>query len=281
MPENSRTTNAVEDLMYSTPFEGLSQYRAPYCRELEGRTFDVVFDDGYEMTLSFPSRDKILLTENGTVHMETCHCMKAEDTAYFIMVERRNATPRAGIMMVLDLNTNLVTGVFVEQGAVSDFPGLVTRVVRFGAISDGDNPLPTQRHHYTDELIGKKIEWIYNPQFRIIHVYLAPDSYCFAFNAEMRKQMEQTARENGREPVRSVQEPSIYVKLRDNLYLFSFIEKNGGSGTEGMMIINTDRVTDVGSFFGLNPEGKPEAYMFSAYGHWVTEHLEEEDMFKS
>lgn len=280
MQENNRAAVSVEELMYSTAFEGLSQYKSPCSRELEGKSFDIAFDDGCEMDVSFPSRGKILYSENGgSACLETCRCMKAADTAYLVLVERRGAKPRAGFMLVLDLESRLVTGNFVQQGAVSSFPGLVTRTVRFGAIRDGDKPLPENRHHFTDELVGRKIEWTYNPDFHIIHVYLTPDSYCFALNPEMRRRTEEARQEQDRGPMRPVREPSIYIKLRDNLFLFSWIEENGGSGTEGLIVANTDSLTDVGCFFGLNPEGKPEAYLFSAYGRWVEEHLPEEDLF--
>ena len=236
------------------------------------------------MMVSFPSRDKIMFSENGgSFVMETCHVLKAEDTVYFMMVDRRKENPRSGFMLIIDLETNLVTGNFVQQGIRPDFPGLVTRYIRFGAIKEGDRPLPDKRHHYTDDLIGRKIEWIYNPTFSIIHIYLSNDSYCFALNDERKKAiMERRVAEGSlAESFKPIKEPSIFIKIRDNVYVFSWIEENGGSGTEGFAVINTDRMTDVGCFFGNNPQGEPEGYMFSAYGHWIKEHLEEEDFFKN
>lgn len=274
---NERTLDAM---LYTTEFEGLSQYRVPYSRELEGKSYVLVFDDRYEMMVSFPSRDKIMFSENGgDLVIENCHVLKAEDTVYFLMVDRRKTTPRSGFMLIIDLKTNLVTGNFVQQGTRPDFPSLVTRYIRFGAIKEGDRPLPADRHHYTDDLIGRKIEWTYNPNFKITHVYLSNDSYCFALNGEMKKEMmERRGIEDGMDVTyKPVKEPSIFLKIRENVYVFSWIEENGGSGTEGLVVINTDRMTDVGCFFGNNPQGEPEGYMFSAYGHWVNEHLEEED----
>ena len=40
MTESNEKT--VEAMMYTTEFEGVSQYRVPYSRELEGKSFDLV-----------------------------------------------------------------------------------------------------------------------------------------------------------------------------------------------------------------------------------------------
>lgn len=281
MPENQRrTVDAVENMMYTTPFEGLSQYKAPYSRELEGKAFDLVFDDGYGMNIAFPTRDKIQYTENGEpARMDICHCMKAEDDVYLVFAEKKNVSPRSAIILVLDMGTGLVTGNFAQQGAVASFPGLVTRTVRFGYIQNGERPAPADRHYFTDEMNGKKIEWTYNPFFKIIHCYLNRNEYYFALNEDMRARRA-AARPDEPQPDEPIVviEPSIFIHIRDNLYLFSWIEENGGSGTEGLIVANKDRAHDVGCFFGLNPEGNPEAYMFSAYGQWITDRLPEEDV---
>ncbi len=279
MPTNNTNTTTVENLMYSTPFEGLSQYKTPYSRELEGKNFDLIFDDGFEMNLFFPFRNKVLYSENdGSSHLDICHCMKADNELYLIMWERQKSDPRSGVILVLDLRNSLVTGNFVQQGTVPEFPGLVTRTVRFGAIRNGCHPLPGNRHYFTDEMSGKKIEWTYNPDFKIIHVYLSKDSYCFAFNHEIRERLDNTRKAEGKEPLKPIIEPSIFIHIRDNIYLFSWIEENGGSGTQGLILANKDCATDVGCFFGLNPEGNPEAYMFSAYGKWINEPMPEDNL---
>jgi hypothetical protein len=266
----------MEKLMPETPFIGNCQYKAPYSRELEGKTFDLLFDDGHEMMVTFPSRDKIIYNENDEIHCDNYLCMKAADTAFLLLTEQKHISPRTGLLMLLDFSTNLVTGIFVSQGTVSNFPNLVTRTVRFGVIRNGNSPLPSQRHYFTEELLGKKIEWAYSPEFRIIHVYCGKDSYFAAMEPKLGEKYRKQREAEGLKPIPLTTEPSIYIHLRDNLFLFSFIEKNLGSGTQGLMVINTDSVTDVGCFWGTNPVGDPEGYLFSAYGRWVTERLPEE-----
>lgn len=141
MPRESESTATVEEMMYTSEFEGLSQYRVPYSRELEGTCLNILFDDSSKLMVSFPSRDTILFSENaGDFVMETCHTMKAEDTVYLIFVDRRNEHPRSGMILVIDMDNHLVTGTFMKQGLTSSYPGLVSREIKFGVIKDGDHP---------------------------------------------------------------------------------------------------------------------------------------------
>ena len=280
MGREIRVSQAVQEARKAV-FSGLSQYRTPYSRELEGKSFDLALDDGSEMTISFPSRNRMSFDYDGTLHTETAYVMKADDGAYFIMTEITDSHPREGLMLLLDTDESLVTADFVKMGAVKEMPNLVTREVKFGAIRYGDEPLPKKRHCYTHDLEGKKIDWTYNPSFQITHVYLKENYYTVAFNDEMKERLRAAREADPEREMRPRMDPyyeenCIYIKLRENLYMFSFIEKNG-SGTQGMMIINTDRVHDVGCFWGPSPEGGNEAYMFSAYGRWVRDHIPEDD----
>ena len=260
---------------------GSDQYRIPYSRELEGKAFEFVFDDGYVLYAEFPLRDTIRFhsSEDSHVFTEEAHVMKADEGAYLVMTEIKNSEPRTGFMLIIDETARLVTGNFVQQGTRADFKNLVTRTLRFGAIKDGEKPLPEARHCFTKDLDGKKIEWTYRPDFAIIHVYLGEDKYTTAFPAFMREVFEKSTEPK---PDRVIPDPywesCIHVKFRENLYMFSFIEENLGSGTEGLMVMNTDRMTDVGCFWGADPFGEREGYMFGAYGRWVNEHIPEDDL---
>ena len=273
-------SKAVQEARKAVFPGGLSQYRGPFSRELEGQQFEFVMDEGPAITVSFPGRNMAVITDGGEPMTATCQTQKAEDGAYFVLAEIRGIKPRTAYMMVIDLFENLVTVVKAEQGRVESFPNLVTRKVRFGAIPDAEGNLPEKRAAYTKDLVGKKIDWTYNPEFSIIHVYLDENYYTTARNEEMKKKMEEARKKDpGRFPKRMdpyYEKDCLYIKLRENLYLFSFVEFNSGSGTQGMMIINTDRLTDVGCFWGSNRENVQEGYTFSAYGKWVREEIPED-----
>ncbi len=273
-----KVSKAVEEAKNAV-FTGLTQYRAPLSRELEGKYFDIVFDDGYKMFMSFPARNKVEIQDANGKHFENCEVLKAEEGAFFIMCEFAGSNPRSAIMMVIDVFEKLVTCVFAKQGEDASFPELVTREVRFGALKDGDAPLPEKRHEYTRDLVGNKITWQYSPSFAVTHVYLPDNYYTTHHTAEENAKFDEMLKEKGLPPRKEpyYEENCIYIKLRENLYLFSFVEKNS-SGTQGLMVINTDRITDVGCFWGTNREKVQEAYTFNAYGMWMREHVEEDDI---
>ena len=277
---NIQVSKAVEEARKAVFPGGLSRYRGPFSRELEGQQFELVMDEGPSITVSFPARNKALVTDGGAPMDADTQIQKAEDGAYFVLADIRGSKPRTAYMMVIDLFESLVTVVKAQQGTVESFPNLVTRNVRFGAIRDGEGNLPEKRPSFTKDLVGKKIDWTYNPDFSIIHVYLDENYYPTARNEEMKKKMEEARKKDpGRFPKRMdpyYEKDCLYIKLRENLYLFSFVEFNSGSGTQGMMIINRDRLTDVGCFWGSNRENVQEGYTFNAYGKWVREEIPED-----
>ena len=275
-----QVSKAVEEARKSVFPGGLSQYRCPLSRELEGQQFEFIMDEGPAMTVAFPGRNLIEIADGGERFHTSCQAQKAEDGAYFVLAEIKDSNPRTAYMLVIDVFESLVTVLRAQQGTDRSFPNLVTRKVRFGAIPDAEGQLPEKRPGFTKDLVGKKIEWTYNPEFSIIHVYLADNYYTTARNEEMKKKMEEMKRKNpdmfkGR-PDPYYETDCLYIKLRENLYLFSFVEFNSGSGTQGLMVLNTDRLTDVGCFWGSNRQNEQEAYTFSAYGKWIREEIPED-----
>ena len=271
MPENRDATAAVESLMFQNAFEGISQYRNPLCFELTGKMTSIQFDDGSSLDIQWISGSRARFTdEKGNVRTDNYQCTKADDQVYLVLVDRNDLHPREGLILVMDFAVNLVTANFAKQGTYPDFPELVRANMRFGYIRrDGRKP-PEKRHAFTNDLVGRKYEWNYTPEFRICHIYMAPDHYRWGQTDENRR-----ARDI---PVNDRSQSAYYIKLRDNLYIFSWIEDNGGGGTEGFIVLNTDRVTDTGCFFGCaGPDKHQEAYLFCAYGKPVTEHLQDED----
>ena len=275
-----QVSKAVEEARKSVFPGGLSQYRCPLSRELEGQQFEFIMDEGPSMTVAFPGRNLIEIADGGERFHTSCQVQKAEDGAYFVLAEIKDSNLRTAYMLVIDVFESLVTVLRAQQGTDRSFPNLVTRKVRFGAIPDAEGQLPEKRPGFTKDLVGKKIEWTYNPEFSIIHVYLADNYYTTARNEEMKKKMEEMKRKNpdmfkGR-PDPYYEKDCLYIKLRENLYLFSFVEFNSGSGTQGLMVLNTDRLTDVGCFWGSNRQNEQEAYTFSAYGKWIREEIPED-----
>ena len=139
--------------------------------------------------------------------------------------------------MIIDTETKLVTWVRLLIGTeIAD--NCVQSIFLFGSYSDESKEL----HHYTDEMAGILLNWQYSDEFSIRHEYVTPYNMLSPGDA--------TADEE--EMLFRKTLPTKYVKIRDNLFLVSFIE-DGGS--EAALLIDMDCLRDVGAFYGIG-EGK-------------------------
>ena len=69
-------------------FIGLSQYKAPFCRDLAGKHFHLVMDDGSELSLNFLDGENVQIAEKGGPYIwETYECMKGDETTYLVHVQ--------------------------------------------------------------------------------------------------------------------------------------------------------------------------------------------------
>ena len=70
-------------------------------------------------------------------------------------------------------------------------------------------------------------------------------------------------------------EPCSYVKINETLYLAAFVEVNRyrvdpeQGGGDLLVLIDTDRVHDVGRIFCMGADGKPRLNLLTAHGRFV------------
>ena len=115
--------------------------------------------------------------------------------------------------------------------------------VRFGTLEYGDlRPPFARRHHFTTELVGRSYAWNYSEMMNSIHIYTAPESYCWVILQP----------DNSGGAMWS--SPCWYVKLRDDAYLFQWVEEKC-NGSQGLVVINPKILHDGGFFFGVSHSG--------------------------
>ena len=251
-------------------YPGASQWRSPFCYELQGKSFHLVMDDGTEGTLWFMTGETLYWAEVGSKgRSDRYDCLKSDEDTYLINLEVAGAVPRTGLTIVLDLEQSIVTAVFTYQGNNRRYPDMLENRIVFGAIKEPGKPLTRKRHGYTTELAGTRIRWRYTTlRFSIIHVYAFPQYMRIAFpGMDESSVMARELREN------PYDEPTTFIKVKENLYLVSCLEQHnterGGIGNNMLFLIDTARLHDVGRSFGLDKKLKPENYMFSAIGELV------------
>ncbi|MDR0400857.1 MAG: MoaF N-terminal domain-containing protein [Treponema sp.] len=260
-------------------FEGLSQWRQTPNYELAGRRFELVMDTLPVCRADFLSGTRILWDDGKEVRRAACACAKIDNATYLVNFEYREGTVRVNPCLVLDLEQRLVTLVITQVGYSVKYPTMTGADYYFGAIREEGMPLPSIRHDYTGDFVGKRICWHYSPDFRIIHVYYSSDAIRITFPPEVLRMMRETPVEKLVPDaydyvVNGYDEPTRYIKIKEKIYLVNSCEQHKGmralSGNSMLFLMDIERVHDVGRSFGYAGDHKtPENYMFAAHGEFV------------
>lgn len=150
--------------------------------------------------------------------------------------EHRNITN------AVDFSTGLVTCVDAHIGNHrSNWE--VGNCVHFGVLDmPGVTPPTVRRHGFTTDLVGKAFAWVYSDVMSSIHVYSSPESYSWTIFLE----------NNSGGMMWS--SPCFYVKLREDAYLFAWVEEKC-NGAQGLMVFNPRLMHDAGYFFRADENG--------------------------
>jgi hypothetical protein len=144
--------------------------------------------------------------------------------------------PSENVQIVLDFASGLTTCVNSKVGS-KYMANEVSYLIRFGTIEmKGLEPPKYWRHAFTDELVGHAFTWNYSDALTSMHVYSTPHSYSWTIFMDSGALGMQWS------------SPAQYVKVRDGIYLFTWVEEacNGGQGT---IVINTKTMHDCGFGF--------------------------------
>ena len=162
----------------------------------------------------------------------------ANENIYFVQYHCKGSKPPCAHMLFTDLDTGLLTlqvcTVGVPASAIE-----VTHEFLHGLL-DGYTD-SGYRHGFTEDLVGRAIQWTYDPKQTIRHIYSSPYYYTY----EMRT-------DDGKCWMAS--NPADFIKLSDHVYVVSFVEERQ-TGNQVCALINTDILHDVVSFFGVRHKG--------------------------
>jgi hypothetical protein len=144
--------------------------------------------------------------------------------------------------IVLDFATGLASCVNSKLGT-EYMANEVSYNITFGIIEMEGLTAPRYwRHTFTDELTGRALTWNYADTLASMHVYSTPHSYSW------------TIFMNNQALGMQWSSPAQYVKLRDGVYLFSWVEE-ACNGTQGTIVINTQTMHDAGFSFHIGKGG--------------------------
>ena len=184
------------------------------------------------------------------------------------------------LSVVIDTENNLVTILKAQVGKFKNRPSLVSHKFSFGMIKVENEQ--TLRHGFTDDLVGKAIAWRYSTEVVLTHIYKTAHSIRSSlYNQPLlsenatKEQIEEVKNRAERWGATFFEEPARYVKIGKDLYLVTFIENNRNrvnapeGGGDMAILVDTNRVHDVGRVFGAAPDGNHNFGLLTATGKFV------------
>lgn len=259
---------------------GLSQYIPARCGELAGVTLDARLDGLAPMTIHFLDRHILAWAYKGEAFREeTYDCVKNDDTTCMVAFSLSGRTPDTLMTLVWDRASTLITAVLSTLGANGEQPRLVHATVYFGAEQVSGRPLVTGRHTYTDELVGKRILWQYTPNDSVMHIFrsenrmrlwLVQPELADTATPEQRAGFQRFIDRRAVYPI--YEEPIVYIKLKEELYLYLATEANLNhvlpkqGGSQLMVMLNTRRERYVGCVYGGDADNRAVCGIIGAIG---------------
>lgn len=264
-------------------FETSEKYLRKLDRDLAGRTYRLAMDNGEEYQIRFLDGELLEWRREGEpLKWEKYGCLKADEKTFFVASVLSGTDVCTCVTLVLDEENSLVTMCISRQGVHPERPRLAEVEYIFGAIRVQYQPLPERRHCFTRDLVGKKIVWHYANGFINTHIYQSERYYRIVPLTDTRTP-EEVERDNreielGLRPKEMLyEEPARFIRIKDGMYLISFVEDNmnrvdpGRGGNNMIVLENLKGGVDCGRTFSVNREGKLEHGFFRAYGEPVEE----------
>ncbi len=226
--------------------DGFDEYRPAYSKALSGHTLvvDASFDDTSEaVVIAHAFSDDVLAwtfavdgaaTESG--EDETYELFEMQPGLFYLHYRRASANHPTIVSAAIDTTAGVITGAIGELG-LGPNPHLARQRWFRGRIRG--THASSRLHEPTDELLGRRIRYAYSSDDIYDHVYLNNSLFTWLCLG-------------GAEIGVGDTDACTYWKLRENTYLFSWLEKN--VGVEGMVLIDLTAHRTVGIQFGLDQQ---------------------------
>jgi hypothetical protein len=247
--------------------KGFNKNKLPAANELADRKFQLFFADGRVVNYAFQDLNHLTEIVKGGVRRENYEAIQEAPGIYFVDFVRKGQ-PRRSVTMCLNLNTGqaLVIDTTVPTWREVNYSFLnrmsqgldlspIKAVILQASINKPQaNTGSTER---TEDLVGRRVQYIYSRQHTYEHVYLNRRFYAWQCL---------------KGPEMGIADADIcdYVKIASYIYLFLWREKV--VPTVGIVIINFRDMRSNGKIFGLDiPSGKLVNFTMGAYAQPINE----------
>lgn len=254
------------DLMkYAREDYSISHFARANSFELSGQEFYLVMDDGYNYILRIEGKKCIWNMEGQDIRENEYMCFKADDLTYLLTFD---VTEQENHSYVIDLEQRLVTQLICKKGVHPVNPHITNRKFTFGAIKIKGYKLPYKRHTFSTEHLGTTVQWRWSPELFTRHAYLESNWYRITWEdeGEAAEDFDDT-----NEMLPSTDEHAKYIKIKDNMFLFSVTEETEERmlgdiqhfRCDNLLLLqNYDRMYQVGRGFGDIMQGGKLKHLF-------------------
>jgi hypothetical protein len=224
--------------------EGFDEYRPPLSSALKGQRLELTCrvpgrpDSAHTLVHEFGGDELTwtLLNSVGTTKgVASYELFEMQPGLFFLHYRRMEEDHPVVVTMALDTETGQATGTVGELGLEPN-PHLA-RAQWFQGHLAGAGSDESDAHQPTTELIGRRVRYAYSSDDVYDHVYLNENLFTWLCMGGAELGVGDT-------------DQCTYWKLREQTYLFSWLEKN--VGVEGMVLIDLAALRTVGIQFGLD-----------------------------
>jgi hypothetical protein len=203
--------------------EGFNEHRLPLTSKLAGQQFELYLEeDDKKIVIHFKNESQLEWSSDGEpLKMEHYEAIEIRPNIFFVDWVY-HADPKQSLSIVIDLVAQESTLLWSQLPNAEDArPDLFERIkklndlsaVKVQIIHAGINRKRTENVHCrTTELVGKRLIHTYSNQHAFEHIYLNERLFCWQSLEGPDKGLADT-------------DPVDYVKIGDNLYLFSWRER--------------------------------------------------------
>jgi hypothetical protein len=218
--------------------------RGPSTDWLAGKTMTLRYDTAPAMEYRFDDAETLNWRKEGENGWTKARYQAWESAPGVILFGHLlEGTPNHdGHSVVADFREGLVTcfNGFLNTPYFANEAGVK---IIFGAIEmEGLIAPKYNRHHFTEDMIGRAVSQNYAPGLTSMHLYTTPHSLSWIIFTD--------ADAGGLE----WSGPAAYVKIRDGLYFMYWLEE-ACNGTLGTILVNLHTMRDVGVGYSCGPNG--------------------------
>jgi hypothetical protein len=224
---------------------------SPLSDALAGTSIRIATDGGPTLAYKFSGPNRLSLIEAGGKPVQAGYGALMLDRA--ILFAHLIPGTQRGFVVALDRETNLATVIELWFSGFDDNRE-VQREIYQGYVERG-GAAPTARHVATNRIEGKGFYWKQDAGAETLEFY---PSAAYSHFVEL-------SRQGGEFGYCA---PSDYIKLTDELYLYTRIECEF-SGTLTVYVMDLNRVEQIGLRLGFDERDALEYYMFRGTGEWL------------